>query len=248
VLVEPSPIPMPGLGPSLLLEFLAEPSAGTQPDPPAAEGEIMVQPVGFGVPSGRPAEGASERPCRQLSTGKYGEFDSYLHRPRTAVETLLDPAWQGLAGKLEESRQEREMAVSGEGSGALAPGGESTLDPPPGDPAAWLCLISPPGVEMAAPAQLPSSASSARAAEADAAGLVERWARRLALGGDARRAAARLEIGTGRFAGTELVVVAQPGHVSVEVTLPAAGFEAGLADRLRERLEGRGYGVDVTVR
>jgi hypothetical protein len=101
---------------------------------------------------------------------------------------------------------------------------------------------------MAGHAQPASAIENGRAAAADAGALVERWVRRVSVGGDGRRAAARLEIGAGRFAGTELVVIAEPGHVSVEVTLPAAGSEAGLAERLRDRLEGRGYGVDVTVR
>jgi len=248
VLVEPSPIPMPGLGPSLLPEFLAEANAGTQPDQPAAEGETMVQPVSFVVPSGRPVGVPSGPATRPINAGKYGEFSSCLHRPRVPLEAPMDASWQAPAAKLEESRQQWEMAANGEESRGLAPGGESVLGPHPGDPAAWLCLISPPGGEIAAHTQLSSAAATGRLAEPDAAALVERWVRRLLVGGDARRAAARLEIGTGRFAGAELVVVAEPGHVSVEVSLPVAGFEVGLADRLRDRLEGRGYGVDVIVR
>jgi hypothetical protein len=78
--------------------------------------------------------------------------------------------------------------------------------------------------------------------------LVERWVRRLAVGADPRRAAARLEIGAGRYAGAELLVVAEADRVSVEVCLPDGGADPGLAARLRERLEGRGYGAEVTVR
>jgi hypothetical protein len=97
---------------------------------------------------------------------------------------------------------------------------------------------------------LPPSAalSGSRAGEAQVAVLVERWVRRLSLGGDPRRAAARLEIGAGRYAGAELVVVAEAGRISVELSLPSGGTEPDLADRLRRRLEGRGYGAEVTVR
>ncbi len=78
--------------------------------------------------------------------------------------------------------------------------------------------------------------------------LAERWVRRVALGGDGRRGAARIEIGAGRFSGAELVVVAEPGHVAVELSLPSSAASHGLAERLKTRLEGRGYGAEVTVR
>ena len=64
---------------------------------------------------------------------------------------------------------------------------------------------------------------------------------------EAARAAVRLEIGTGRYAGAELVVVAEPERIAVELRLPEAATESGLAERLRERLEARGYGADVKV-
>jgi hypothetical protein len=78
--------------------------------------------------------------------------------------------------------------------------------------------------------------------------LVERWVRRVAVGGDPRRGVARLDIGQGRFAGAELLVVAEAGRVSVELTLPDAASQAGLSERLRERLERRGYAAEVVVR
>jgi hypothetical protein len=78
--------------------------------------------------------------------------------------------------------------------------------------------------------------------------LVERWVRRVAVGGDPRRGVARLDIGQGRFSGAELLVVAEAGRVSVELTLPSAAGDAGLSERLRARLERRGYAADVVVR
>jgi len=47
--------------------------------------------------------------------------------------------------------------------------------------------------------------------------------------------------------GAELVVVAEAGWVSVELSLPGAA-EPGLAERLRARLERRGYAAEVVVR
>jgi hypothetical protein len=77
---------------------------------------------------------------------------------------------------------------------------------------------------------------------------MERWVRRLALGGDQRRGLARLDIGQGRFSGAELLIVAEAGSVSVEVTLPASVAGADLAERLRARLGRRGYRTEVEVR
>jgi hypothetical protein len=78
--------------------------------------------------------------------------------------------------------------------------------------------------------------------------LVERWVRRVALGGDHRRGAVRLDIGQGRYSGAELLVVAEPGRVSVELQLPESLVEGDLSERLRSRLERRGYVADVVVR
>jgi hypothetical protein len=101
------------------------------------------------------------------------------------------------------------------------------------------------GVEAAKP---PEAASpSGQPGVVELSELVERWVRRVALGGDQRRGVAKLDIGQGRFSGAELLVVAEAGRVSVELSLPG-GVEAGLAERLRSRLEGRGYVADVVVR
>jgi hypothetical protein len=94
----------------------------------------------------------------------------------------------------------------------------------------------------------PVHGSAAAAGTAQVAELVERWVRRVALGGDQRRGVARLDIGQGRFAGAELLVTAEGGSVSVELTLPATVSDASLAQRLRSRLEQRGLSAEVVVR
>jgi hypothetical protein len=80
------------------------------------------------------------------------------------------------------------------------------------------------------------------------ADLVERWVRRVALGGDQRRGVARLDIGEGRYAGTELLVSTEGRSVSVELTLPVDVNDARLSERLQARLEQRGLSAEVTVR
>jgi hypothetical protein len=75
--------------------------------------------------------------------------------------------------------------------------------------------------------------------------MAERWVRRLAWGTDGRRGTARLEIGAGGLEGAELVVTTEAGHVSVDVRLPAAA-DVALSERLRSRLEARGYSATIT--
>jgi hypothetical protein len=147
--------------------------------------------------------------------------------------------------KFEETQRQREIAVGGDEFCGLAPAAETGVAADPGDPAAWLFLLSPPGGEVATAAS--AAPAPGRAFEPEVLALVERWVRRVAVGGDSRRAAVRLEIGAGRYAGAELVVVAEPERVSVELRLPEAAADSGLAERLRERLEARGYGADVRV-
>jgi hypothetical protein len=98
-----------------------------------------------------------------------------------------------------------------------------------------------------APASALAKAEPQPPGVAELSRLVERWVRRVALGGDQRRGVAKLDIGQGRFAGAELIVVAEAGRVSVELHVPEA-IEPGLAERLRSRLERRGYEADVVVR
>ncbi|MES1185060.1 MAG: hypothetical protein ABUL60_14695 [Myxococcales bacterium] len=114
------------------------------------------------------------------------------------------------------------------------------------DPAELFALINPMGGVEAAP--IAASATSSHPGVAEVAELVERWVRRMALGGDQRRGAVRLDIGQGRFSGAELLVVAEAGHVSVELQLPASMAGGDLSQRLQARLERRGFAADVLVR
>jgi len=115
-----------------------------------------------------------------------------------------------------------------------------------GDPAELFSLLSA-GPEPTLPLPSAVKAEIPPPGVADLATLVERWVRRVALGGDQRRGVAKLDIGEGRYAGSELVVVADAGRVSVELSLPGA-VDPGLAERLQSRLERRGYSAEVTVR
>jgi hypothetical protein len=111
-------------------------------------------------------------------------------------------------------------------------------------------LINPAGgLDAGAPlAAVVAPPATAHPGVAEVAELVERWVRRVALGGDQRRGAVRLDIGQGRFSGAELLVVAEAGHVSVELQLPASMAQGDLSERLRARLERRGYAANVLVR
>ena len=130
---------------------------------------------------------------------------------------------------------------------SLAPDDQPSFARGGTDPAEWLSLINPSGGME--PQKLPETpASAVTASAAQVAELVERWVRRVAVGGDSRRGVVRLDIGQGRFAGAELLVVAEPGHVSVEVRLNGASVDSELSERVRARLERRGYAADVVVR
>lgn len=111
-----------------------------------------------------------------------------------------------------------------------------------------MALLSPTvGVSALSP-PAPEAGPTSIAAPAHLADLVERWVRRVALGGDSRRGVVRLDIGEGRHAGAELLVSAEAGRVSVELTLPQGPTDSSLAERLRSRLAQRGLSADVTVR
>jgi hypothetical protein len=147
-----------------------------------------------------------------------------------------------LAGGPEPLRLDRQEA--------LAPDGEAVTGRVVAGDADWLLLIRPQVGEQ--PSGVVSGANAladerARA-EVGVAELVERWVKRVALGGDGRRGAARLDIGSGRLSGAEVLVVAQAGHVSVELSLPPGLADGGLSVRLRERLSRRGYSAEVSVR
>lgn len=237
---------MPGLGPSLLCRFLADGPAGAQPDRPLTDRPFMVNRVHPEPAVARPVLGERSASVGRLSARNCAEF-KYLVRSQLAAQegavatapaaSFRPPAFG--AGELEKT-------TLGEASPRLAPAGE-WLGVGHGDPGLMWALINPGGGEGTNHG-VQASVSSARSGDLPAATGTERWIRRLALGGDARRAAARLEIGEGRYAGTELVVVAEQGQVSVAVQLPDAAPERGLEQRLRGRLEARGFAVDVTVR
>jgi hypothetical protein len=109
----------------------------------------------------------------------------------------------------------------------------------------FACLSPAVGVG-GTPAGEPTVASPAAAAQV--AELVERWARRVSLGGDQRRGVARLDIAEGRYAGAQLLVSADGSHVAVELTLPESPIDSSLSERIRARLAQRGLSSEVTVR
>ena len=139
------------------------------------------------------------------------------------------------------------MSLSGESSPCLAPDEQPGLGRGGGELAEWFSLFNPGGGFEGPRPPEPAGSAPLQPGVAELSDLVERWVRRVALGGDQRRGVARLDIGHGRFAGAELLVVAEAGRVSVELNLPGTA-EAGLSERLRSRLERRGYAADVVVR
>lgn len=153
---------------------------------------------------------------------------------------------EGVGGgeAFEPPQLRREIAVSGERSGGLAPDDESSLAGASAEPAACLFALSPPVGD--APPLVPADATPAASAAVDLA-MAERWVRRLAWGTDGRRSTARLELGAGALEGAELVVTTEAGQVTVELQLPATADQV-LSARLRDRLEARGYLATITSR
>ncbi len=207
----------------------------------------MVAPVTSAPVVGRP-NGSAAMPGKALVSARIQE--SFLarlrapHAPRTgaAGEPPSTP-------RLDEDKAPKaaQMFPRGEGeedaSAALAPGDRSVLgEPRMLEPGEWLALFSPGAEPVPVVAQ-----GQQHPGVADISVLMERWVRRVALGGDARRGVAKLDIGAGRFAGAELVVVAEAGRVAIELSVPGA-TDASLARRLQSRLERRGYTAEVTVR
>jgi hypothetical protein len=139
-----------------------------------------------------------------------------------------------------------EISSQSEPSASLAPDEQPSLCGGGADLAELFALINPTGGVEAPPAAAPTS--NPHPALAEVAELVERWVRRVALGGDQRRGAVRLDIGQGQLAGAEVLVVAEAGHVSVELQLPSGMAGGDLSQRLRARLERRGFAADVQVR
>lgn len=139
------------------------------------------------------------------------------------------------------------MSSSDDLPATLAPDEQPGVGRAWAEPGEWFSLFNPMGGGEAARPPDAGPAPAAQGGSFELSDLVERWVRRVALGGDQRRGVAKLDIGHGRFSGAELVVVAEAGVVTVEVSLPGAG-EPDLAARLRSRLERRGFVADVVVR
>ncbi len=186
-------------------------------------------------------------PSRPITASKYEEFRTHLRK----LSDLPRGPEPGPATGPETANQarhlEREMSPGADLSRRLAPEDQPSLGGGPGDLAEWLSLINPAGGVTCAP---PAAAAPTPAPPgvAEVAELVERWVRRVAVGGDQRRGAVRLDIGQGRFSGAELLVVAEAGRVSVELNLPPSLAHGDLSERLRSRLQGRGFEADVVVR
>lgn len=240
---------MPGLGRASCPEFLADPNLGTQPDRPPTDREPMVEPVAFRQQAGRSELGAAVPACGLVNTRKQEDFSSLLRRqlgpPLSPAEGNAEPA----PSRFGAGRSDREMPASGELPAGLAPDAESGVRCGSGEAAAWLLLVSPPGGDAASSVATNSLTTMApsRTLEPELALAAERWLRRLSWGGDGRRATARLELGAGALSGAELVVTAEGGHISLDLRLPTDA-EGGLADRIRRRLEAKGYSADVTIR
>jgi len=206
----------------------------------------MVQPLPSVAAGGRPDDQARVAGHRLLTVRKHEEFRTHLAR-LSERPGLAQPSPGTVEAALPRTvPPQPEIAPRFESSPSLAPEDQPSLGRGGSEVAEWFSLINPTGgVEVAAAAPAPAVTPPG---VAEVAELVERWVRRAALGGDQRRGAVRLDIGQGRFSGAEVLVVAEAGHVSVELQLPANLVEGDLSERLRSRLERRGYAADVVVR
>ncbi len=207
----------------------------------------MVQPLPRVPANGRPECPPPGPGLRPITTGKYEEFRTHLRRfgERPAGPLAAEPSTGTRSA--EATHSEREISAAPELPQSLAPEGQPGLGQGGGELAEWFSLINPAG-GVEAPRQLEATATPSPPAAVEVAELVERWVRRVALGGDQRRGAVRLDFGHGRFSGAELVVVADAGRVSVELSLPPTMAASDLSERLRSRLERRGIAADVVVR
>ncbi|HEX3777748.1 MAG TPA: hypothetical protein VHV51_24945 [Polyangiaceae bacterium] len=117
----------------------------------------------------------------------------------------------------------------------------------PQEPSVWLATLH----SSVTPAVDPNGAQVAPAAlpvREDLQQLISGLARRVSWGGDRRRGSVRIELGQGPLAGATLIVHAEERSVSVELELPPGSNLAGdLQQRIRERLEGRGFLADVRI-
>jgi hypothetical protein len=183
--------------------------------------------------------------ARSISTCKNEDFRKHLKRSNEAPPTPGDIPLERPQPVATSRDEEREMGRGSDPSRCLAPEEQSGWGRGNLDPAEWLSTITSSGGVVAVPAD-PNPAGPARGPELSE--LVEGWVRRLAVGGDQRRAVARLDIGHGAYAGAELVIATEGGAVQVELTLPEGASASGLSERLTSRLTARGYEADVSVR
>lgn len=207
----------------------------------------MVQPPPPVTANGRPDCVWTRSGLRPITVGKNEEFLAHLrkpleHRVKAAGGTLDSPA-----AVSDASHPKSEMSPDSSSPASLAPEDQPSLRQGGSELAEWFSLINPAG-GTEGPRLLEPAASVSPAPIAEVADLVERWVRRVALGGDQRRGAVRLDFGEGRLSGAELVVVADGGHVSVELSLPSTLAAPDLSERLRSRLERRGFTADIVVR
>ncbi len=150
----------------------------------------------------------------------------------------LSGALGGFPGLPPASRPADGPATNTGGTG----GGAQGEAPPPGaDP---LPLIDPFEVVFAVPKGAQHSACDTP--RADYATAVEEVVRRISWGGDRRSGTARIELGGGPLKGAVIVVHANEARrVAIELELPPGLDATGLAQRLRQRLAGRG--IDLSA-
>jgi hypothetical protein len=95
----------------------------------------------------------------------------------------------------------------------------------------------------------PQSAPPPAAGPVPFAELWTRLVRRVAWGGDGRRATARIEIGEGEWAGAAIVVHALEREIAIEIDLPAGARLEAWRERIASRLRERGLELsELTVR
>jgi hypothetical protein len=73
--------------------------------------------------------------------------------------------------------------------------------------------------------------------------MVSEIVQSLAWGGDRRRGAARIELGGKKLGGASVIVHAEDGELTLELTAPTHVNAIELAERLKERLERRGFTI-----
>jgi hypothetical protein len=204
----------------------------------------MVQPLSPASPAKRPELPAARPVSNGLTIGNNENFRRLMRAANEPPVSIVSGDPTGASETRQPLREHREIPEGEERSGALAPDDQSSWGRVNPDPAEWLSVItSTGGVSESRPAEATAPAPAVELSE-----LVSGWVRRVALGGDPRRAVARLDIGHGRYAGAELLITAEGSRISVELTLPEGVAVADLSERLGSRLTARGYAAEVAVR